>query len=206
LRLFSRFSFLSCSTGGSSIAPFVFDDRLHILDNPDIGDFWAFAARSNRPLLALSLVVHFKLGGVDPFGYHLLNVILHGLCALLVYLLVRGMPLGGPVLGVLVALGFLSHPLQTESVSYTISRGEIMASLFYCGSLLALGRGLGAGSPRGRWSWGLLSALAAWLGVASKEVAVTLPVAGFLYDTAFVSKGPGKASRKKLADPSRARV
>ncbi len=177
-------------------APFVFDDELHILQNPDIGDFWAFAARSNRPLLALSLVVNFKLGGVDPFGYHLINVILHGLCALLVYLLVKGMPRGGPVLGLLVALGFLSHPLQTESVSYTISRGEVMASLFYCASIVSLRHALiGEGVGR-RLAWGALAALFAWLGVASKEVAVTIPVAGFLYDTAFVSRGARMASRK----------
>lgn len=177
-------------------APFVFDDELHILENPDIGDFWAFATRSNRPLLALSLVMNFRLGGVDPFGYHLVNVLLHGICALLVYLLVEGMPRGGPVLGLLVALGFLSHPLQTESVSYTISRGEVMASFFYCASILSLRRALaGAGAAR-RVVWGALSTFLAWLGVASKEVAVTIPVAGYLYDTAFVSCGARMALRR----------
>ena len=88
-------------------APFVFDDRAAILDNPTIRDLGQLGAVltppadghavGGRPLVNLSLALNYAWGGTDPRGYHAVNLAIHALAALVLYGLVRRTPWPAPL-------------------------------------------------------------------------------------------------------------
>src|SRR5271170_5006265 len=81
--------------GNSGSGPFVFDDRYSIVENASIRHLWPLWAVlrpdhggmtvSGRPLVNLSLAVNYALGGLDPRGYHLFNLIVHILAGLTLF-------------------------------------------------------------------------------------------------------------------------
>jgi protein O-mannosyl-transferase len=110
----------------------------------------------------------------------------------------------------LIALLWLVHPLQTESVTYVVQRAESLMGLFYLLTLYCFIRyaenpsdrsafrfqvsGFSIPSPRSLWA--VLSVLTCLLGMATKEVMVSVPVIVFLYDRTFVSGGFREAWRR----------
>ncbi len=140
--------------GWSLNAPFIFDDHDSVLRNPTIRQLSAvgqvlhpprYSPTAGRPLVNISLAINYQLGGLNPFGYHLLNVALHALCALLVWAIVgRTLALprfnfgrAGPVLAAIVGLIWAVHPLNSEAVIYITQRTELMMGLFYLATLYA---------------------------------------------------------------------
>jgi tetratricopeptide (TPR) repeat protein len=136
--------------------PFVFDDRLAIVENPSIRRWWdpgvvLFPERelpvAGRPLVNLSFALNYAAGGLAVFGYHLVNVALHLACALLVFGLVRrtlDLPIATGIVGgrstnlaFAAALLWALHPLTTEAVNYVTQRTEGMMALFYLLTLYA---------------------------------------------------------------------
>ena len=80
--------------GGSLDGPFIYDDQLSIVDNPNIRRLWPLTASmgspyeappAGRPLMALSLAINYALGGLEPRGYRLFNLAMHILCSLALY-------------------------------------------------------------------------------------------------------------------------
>ena len=71
-------------------APFVFDDHSSIKENDSIRSIAESFKKisSNRYLVLLSFAVNYAAGGLNPFGYHLTNNLIHVINALLVYYLV----------------------------------------------------------------------------------------------------------------------
>ncbi len=184
-------------------APFIFDDAFNIVNNPSIrqlGAAWRILTHSSRPLVQLSLMLNYALGGLNPWGYHLFNVCIHILAALTLYGVVRRTLLSGtlrsrwggpaPWLAGLVAAIWLVHPLQTESVTYTIQRAQSMMGLFYLLTLYCVIRS--SGSPRNVW-WQIGAVASGVLGMASKLDMVTIPVTVLLYDRAFLAGFWGEA-------------
>ena len=99
------------------------DTRIHSLSFPSIVD----QLKTRRPVVTVSLAVNHALGGVDPTGYHVGNIVVHVLAALTLFGLIRrtvaGFPSHCPVASRLAfaAAGlWVLHPLQTESVTYVI--------------------------------------------------------------------------------------
>jgi tetratricopeptide (TPR) repeat protein len=90
-----------------------------------------------------------------------------------------------------VALLWIVHPLQTESVTYVVQRAESLMGLFYLLTLYCFIRGV----TEEHWLW--LSAACCLLGMATKEVMVTAPVMVLLYDRAFVSGSFREAWRRR---------
>src|SRR5262245_44995290 len=85
-------------------SPFFFDDLPGIVDNPSIVRLWPLigdtaqrgplnppqlAPTARRPVVNVSFALNYHFGRLDPFGYHLVNVILHVLCATMLAALVR---------------------------------------------------------------------------------------------------------------------
>lgn len=175
------------------------DDYGCIVGNETIGEIWLAADEvphglQRRHLGRLSLWLNYQLGGLDPFGYHVVNLLIHLGVGLLLFDFVRrtlqlpGITLrlrksGGP-LAFAIALLWLVHPLQTESVTYVVQRLESLVSLFYLGCLYCLLRGVSARKP----AWCLLAVASFWLGVATKEIIVTAPLVLLLYDRAFLAQ------------------
>lgn len=117
--------------------PFVFDDAslpFHRTIREQALPAWTTGV---RPVLMASYWLNFRLWGDDPASYHVLNALIHGINAILVFLVLsRLLSLAGlakPQLTRMAALGcliFLVHPLQTESVSYVTGRSESLSVLF----------------------------------------------------------------------------
>jgi len=210
---------LACLAYSNSFSvPFVFDDHVIIENNLFIQDARFLAQPSLvkgsylyyplklRYVSLLSFALDYHLWGLDPWGYHLTNLIIHLLNAFLVYGLIL-LTFATPRLASsslkpqasLIACGtsllFALHPVQTQAVTYIVQRYMSLATLFY---LLALflyakwrlaslevrrtgARGMG-GILAGLY---LLSLGAAVLGLKTKEICLTLPLALGLYEYLF---------------------
>ncbi|MFQ5429814.1 MAG: tetratricopeptide repeat protein [Phycisphaerae bacterium] len=84
-----------------------------------------------------------------------------------------------------VALLWVVHPLQTQSVTYLIQRGESMMGLFYLLTLYCVIRGAAA-SRRSRYWYGA-AVVASACGMACKGVMVSAPIVVLLYDRLFLT-------------------
>jgi tetratricopeptide (TPR) repeat protein len=158
---------------------FLLDDLQIVRDNPLVAaprlwpiltsDYWGWDMNSGlyRPLTILSFAVNRLLLGADAWGFHLVNVLLHAMVALLVFLLVACWHNDRFVAWLAAAL-FAVHPIHTEVINEAVGRGELLAAGF---GLLALW--LARRPGHGPAVWSLLSVAAALL---SKEHAVVLLV------------------------------
>ncbi|XP_010881602.1 protein O-mannosyl-transferase TMTC2 isoform X1 [Esox lucius] len=183
-------------------ADFCYDDSRAIKTNQDLlpetpwinifyDDFWGTllthsgSHKSYRPLCTLSFRLNHALGGLEPWGYHLANVGLHGAVTALFTWLAR-LLLGGGPWGLLAGLLFASHPVHTEAVAGVVGRADVGAALFFLLSLLcyvhhcAL-RGAPARTFRtGAWLLGSLGCAAC--SMLWKEQGVTVLAVSALYD------------------------
>ena len=193
-------------------APFVFDDRSNVLENESIRNLWPpwnalWAApgvgNAGRPLVNLTNALNYAAGGLDPAGYHLVNLAIHLLGGFVFFALARrsfalarfrgalppnpgGAPPGdlAATAAALFAAGvFTLHPLATESVTYVTQRSEEMMLLFLLLCLLFAVKGWETGKSR---PWHALSAAAMLAGAASKETMIAAPVLVLLWDRLFV--------------------
>ena len=125
---------------------FVFDDGPSIADNPTIRHLWDLGTVlsppsggytvSGRPIVNLTLAINYALGGMNVWGYHALNLLIHTLAGLTLFgiarrTLARMGYANATSLGFCIALIWTVHPLQTESVTYIIQRAESLMGLFY---------------------------------------------------------------------------
>lgn len=171
---------------------FVYDDRytLAALEGPEP---WTFALTDTYgfyiPLTWLTLAVDYSIWHVQPFGYHLTNVLLHGanaalLCVLL-HLLLRRVGIESPWAAVGGALLYSLHPLRVESVAWVTERRDVLCGLFTLLTLIAYVRGR---------VWVALPLFAAAL--LSKTMVLGLPIVLLALDAfplrrrAFVEKIP----------------
>ena len=122
------------------------------------------------PLVYTIFWLEHKLWGFDPTGYHIVNVLLHGVNTLLVWYLVRRLAVPGAWV---VAAVFAVHPLHVESVAWIIERKDVLSGSFYLAAALMWMRFVEKPRPS-RYACSLVLYLAALL---SKSIAVTLPVA-----------------------------
>lgn len=173
---------------------FVYDSISSIVENEDIRQLWPptwasdsagfHAATNSRPLVGLSLAANYALGGLEIGGYRLFNVLVHLLAALVLYgLLRRTLGVGEDTLAFFIVLLWLLHPLNSQCINYVLQRSESLMGLCYLLVLYAAKRGM---DGEGRYWYGL-ALLASALGMASKEVMVTVPLAVLLYDRSFVA-------------------
>jgi hypothetical protein len=170
---------------------FQFDDYNVILGSPVVQSWAALfehAGGGVRPLLKASYTASWTLG-LGVFAFHLVNIAVHAVNAVLVYLLGRalcerwGVYSQGAALA--AALLFALHPIQVEAVTYVSGRSSSLMASFYLGAVLVYLRG-------GHWGW---SALLFVLAAATKETALTLPAALLLCELCT----PERAAWKDIA-------
>jgi tetratricopeptide (TPR) repeat protein len=127
------------------------------------------------PLVFLSFWAQHALHGLDPFGYHLVNVLLHGLSAFLLWRLLRALGLAGA--GIAATL-FALHPMQVESVAWITERKNVLSMAFALGAMLAWVRWLSApAGTRGAGRHAAAAFVLFVLAMLSKTTAVAVPVA-----------------------------
>ncbi len=181
-----------------------FDDPQYVLENPYIKSFSAdnlgiiFTSDANNlgnyhPLTLLSLAANYTCSELDPTSYHVVNIMLHMVNTLLVFLLalILFTRLGtghGQLLSAIAALLFGIHPLHVESVAWISGRKDLLYTCFYLLALIAYTRYLGNKAIKNY----ILSVLFFLLSLLSKGMAVTLPLSiiavDYLYKRDIISK------------------
>ena len=185
---------------------FVWDDGYNVVQNTEIRDLtnvptffteaWGASAESThsralnsnywRPVALTSYAIDHALFGLNAWGFHLVNILWHTACSLLVLLLGwRLFPaVGRERVGVIAgALVFAVHPVHTEVVNVITYRTDMLAAFF---TLLGLVLWVGVAdsenqSKRRRTQFGWVP-LVYFLGVGSKEMAFTLPLLVLCYE------------------------
>jgi tetratricopeptide (TPR) repeat protein len=188
---------LAAAYGNSLQDGFPYDNRAQILEDARLRsvteenlrrllteDLWWPRAVSGlyRPVTKLTFLANYAVlgNGERPIGYHLVNLGLHLLNALLVYGL--ALEIGMPLLAAFWSAAlFAAHPVATEAVTNLIGRADLLAALAVLGGLLFYRRLQARPS-----AWRLVAlALLTAFGVLSKENAALLPAIMLLADIAF---------------------
>jgi tetratricopeptide (TPR) repeat protein len=181
---------------------FIFDDVFAILNNGSIHHLWPIGpvlhppldvtTASGRPLVNLSFALNYYFGGENPWGYHVVNVLIHIFAALLLFGVLRRsfrLPALADRLGraatplaLAVALLWAVHPLQTESVTYVAQRAESGIGLLYLLVLYCVIRGA---SSEGGW-WFVDSGRKAGAGASPLPSTVHRPPSALLWYIAAI--------------------
>jgi tetratricopeptide (TPR) repeat protein len=184
--------------------PFIFDDS-RIQNNPQLhltdltpGNLIKAGFESSpktRPVAHISFALNYYFHGFDTRGYHLVNITIHVLTAILLYLFIKttlNLPLLQSKYGKYSLLPFAAaliwavHPLQTQSVTYIIQRMNSMAAMFYILALYLYVKGRLAEKTWHNWTLFFSAFFAGLLALGSKETAATLPFFIFLYEWYFL--------------------
>jgi protein O-mannosyl-transferase len=180
---------------------FVYDDNSQIVGNPWIRDIrniptiffkgvWSFQSglsTSNyyRPLMHIVYMLNYHLFGLNPWGFHLVNILFHCGASVLVFLIIRRllnerMPAASPVYlspAFLAAILFATHPIHTEAVTWIAGLPDVSFTFFYLLSLyfyISFRDGAKGGY--------LLSIFSFSVATLFKEPALTLPIMLIAYD------------------------
>ena len=162
-------------------AGFIWDDNTLLAANPCIvgplglKEIWTTSAADICPLVITTFWVEHALWGLAPLPYHLVNVLLHGACAVLLWRVLRSLRVQGAWLG---AALWVLHPVAVESVAWITEMKNTESGVFFLLSILFFVRWLRArdldGRTGGGWNYAL-SLLFAALAMASKSSTVILP-------------------------------
>jgi tetratricopeptide (TPR) repeat protein len=166
-------------------APLTYDDVELLEENVDMRSLSsAWEGAWPRRFASLTFAANYSWTKTSLRGYHATNIAIHaaaGLCLLAL----AGRILSAPrcpewtrgralELAAAIAILWVVHPLQTESVTYVIQRFESLAGMLILLTLWLVARSWAA-TGRRAWVWLAAAMLAAWLAFQSKETAVVLP-------------------------------
>ncbi|MDQ6807986.1 MAG: tetratricopeptide repeat protein [Verrucomicrobiota bacterium] len=185
-----------CAFGNSLAGRFVFDDIEHIIENPYIRSMsppWGPLFHTSRPAVQWSLALNYEISGLAPWSYHVLNGLIHlaAACVMLgvlrrIFALQQNREIAAAADGLALASAvlWLVHPLQTESVTYVIQRGESLMGLFCLLTLYAFIRSL---ESKRVVPWQSCSVLCCILGLTTKPIMAIAPLLVLIYDRTFVA-------------------
>lgn len=218
----------------SFYVPFSFDDEGHIRENQFIRDPANFSAAlkggkipvehdyqySPRRFIGyVSFALNYHFGGLDVTGYHIVNLSIHVVNAILVYCLVilifstqyfnisgtsdrrpenQDMQISNhqsPVpalIALFAALIFVAHPVQTQAVTYIVQRFTSLAAMFYLLSAVTYLMAKLARRQANRLASYLASLVSAILAMKTKEISFTLPFIIILTEFLFFHSAPKK--------------
>ena len=123
-------------------AGFVWDDDAHITKNVNLRSvdglrrIWVEPQTSPQyyPLALTSHWMEYHLWRLNPLGYHLVNVLLHALNAVLLWLVLQRLQIPGAWLAAAI---FAVHPVEVESVAWVSERKNVLSGAFYLLAMLA---------------------------------------------------------------------
>jgi len=164
-----------------------FDDDHYIIRNPHVTSGlnlktvkWAFTnyyEANWHPLTWLSHAADCQWFGMNPAGHHYMNVLLHAVNVILLFLLLQSAT-GYTWRSLMVAALFALHPVNVESVAWVSERKNVLSMMFFLLTLISYGRYVKRPSP-GRY--GAVAFLFA-CGLMAKPQVITLPFVLLLWD------------------------
>lgn len=166
------------------------DDPWYVINNPYLlswspQNLWAIGTevinRNYSPMIIYTLLIEYTLFGLEPAGYHVVNVLLHALNAALVFVLISRLASSRSV-GWATAAVFAVHPVQIESVAWISSIKGLVVGAFILAHLICWMRPQRTGKQE---FWGLAFFALALL---SKALTVVVPAIVLLYDTLVCRK------------------
>ena len=161
--------------------PFVFDDTSQPYHSQDYSGDLRIWMHGVRPLLMLSYWLNYQHSPA-PFGFHVVNVLIHLLNGVFIFVIVRKLlrrDSSDWLLPAFAAAVFLLHPIQTEAVSYIAGRSETLSVLFFLAAFTVF---LCRPSPIVSWKISAAVLLLFSAAVATKEHTLTLPALLLLTD------------------------
>ena len=186
---------------------FAYDDAWQVLNNrwitdiryiPDIfaKNVWGFRQDSSisnyyRPAMHLIYMANYHIFGLNPWGFHLVNILLHDGVCLLVFLISAGLfKQSRPTVSVahltppfIAALLYATHPIHTEAVTWVAGLPDLSFAFFYFLSFYFYIKSTSSNILfKGTY---ILSIISFFLATLCKEPALTLPLIIAAYDYAF---------------------
>lgn len=159
------------------------DDDVNVYKNENVTNFNVKRMFSEsviggyNPASTLSLAIDYKLANGEPWLFHFNNILLHVLCTLLVFVLLKRLEISF-FITIIVTILFGIHPMRVESVVWITERKDVLFGLFYLLSLV-----LYVDFAKSKKSVFLLFSLVAFIfSLLSKIQAVTLPLSLLLID------------------------
>lgn len=188
-------------------SPFQWDESEFIQNNPIVKnlDFFVhpetavnlkyYDALKGRYVGYLTFALNYRFNGLDVTGYHVVNLSIHIMNAILVYFFVvftfrtpflieSSLAPRSKLIALFSALLFVAHPIQTEAVTYIFQRLASLVAFFY---LLSVVLYIKSRQTEGKkqWIYYAFSILSVILAMKTKENAFTLPVVIALYEFSF---------------------
>jgi hypothetical protein len=193
--------------GPSFQGVFALDDVRALVRNETLGSLWPLpgplappgrSTVAGRPIANLSFAINYAIAPVkEPWPFHVGNLLIHVLASFTLFGVVRRTLISprltgdlgpsAPWLALSVSALWVVHPLTTAAVTYIVQRVESLMSLFYLLTIYAVIR-VAEGS-RVRW-WTAASIVSCALGMATKEIMVTAPIAAAAWWWLFAPRSP----------------
>jgi len=164
-------------------AGFIWDDDNYVTKNRTLRDFSGLkqiwfdtkATPQYYPLVYTTFWLEYHAWRLNPLGYHIVNVLLHALGAILLWRVLKRLELAGAWLAAAV---FALHPVNVESVAWITERKNVLSGVFFFGAAWAYLRFTGeSGSERQRRGWWLAGLLLFVCALLSKTAVCSLPLA-----------------------------
>ncbi len=189
----------------SLYADYQFDDLRVILNDGFIKNFDNFSNINTwttvnlRPFSLFTFALNYQLHGINVFGFHVTNIVIHLCSVILVYLLTIQLfsitnIRASRISLLLPAMIFALHPMQTQAVTYIVQRMTSLSVLFYLGALVAYlqlrtvsGKNLLLKIP----VYALITALCVILSILTKQIGLSVVVV-FAAMEMFVLSHSGK--------------
>jgi protein O-mannosyl-transferase len=175
------------------------DDHVNVYDNENVinfdvkGIFTEHVIGNYNPLSNLTLALEYKIVQDSPKLYHFNNVMLHIICTLLVFFMMKKLGMSYFV-SFLIALLFGIHPMRVESVAWITERKDVLFGMFYLASQLLYISYL----KTNKSVYYIFTLLIFTLSLLSKIQAVALPFSIILIDYWFEKKLTFKSGFEKI--------
>jgi len=146
------FVLVSVVHGPGLAGGFLSDDCIYIKDNYLMRSFsgltklWTEPRATSQyyPLTFTTFWIEYQLWGPDATGYHVVNILMHALNAVLVYIVLRSLKIRGALVAAAI---FGLHPVNVSSVGWVAERKNLLSTAFYLASLLCCVRFLALDRP-----------------------------------------------------------
>ncbi len=154
----------------------------------------------SRPVSYLSFALNYCTGGLNVFGYHAVNIAIHGLVSIVLFLLIRNILLlpifegryekQASAIALAATVLWATSPVQVTAVTYIVQRMASLAGLFYILTLYLYMKARTSQKRGQRIIWAAAGVLSALCAFGSKENTLMLPVILLLFDLLLLREFP----------------